>query len=107
MRVALPAILCAALVTATSAGAQTTRQFIDTNCKTMTAPCTDPIIRALDAAAVSGKIPAKCVAGRPPKQAMALDIVLWLYGHHEQDGRPLADATVTTAEQLWPCSRAQ
>jgi hypothetical protein len=107
VKIALAALLFAALAVASNAGTQTTRQFLDTNCKTMTTPCTDPVLKALDAAAVSGKIPAKCVAGRPPKQAMALDIVLWLYGHHDLDGKPLADAAVITAERLWPCNRAQ
>jgi len=38
---------------------------------------------------------------------MALDIVLWWVGHHDLDAKPFADAAVTTAERLWPCSRAQ
>ena len=89
-----------------SAAGQTTRQFIDANCQKMTNACTDTIVHALDAAVVSGKIGAKCAAARPPKQAMALDIALWLFGHHDLDNRPIADAAVITAERLWPCSRA-
>ncbi|HUO91194.1 MAG TPA: hypothetical protein VMU08_18635 [Rhizomicrobium sp.] len=107
MKVSAGAVLIAVAIVATPAAAQTARQFLDANCKTMTAGCTDPVVKALDAAATAGKIPPKCVAGRPPKQAMALDIVLWWVGHHDLDAKPFADAAVTTAERLWPCSRAQ
>jgi hypothetical protein len=102
--VALTALVLCAMQA--DAGTQDTRQFIDANCQKLTDACTAPIVHALDAAAASGKIAAKCVAGRPPKQLMALDIALWLVGHHDLDAKPIAESAVITAERLWPCSRA-
>ena len=65
------------------------------------------IAHALTDAAKAGKISAKCAAGRPPMPPMALDIALWLVGHHDLDNKPIADASVIVAERLWPCSRVQ
>jgi hypothetical protein len=62
-------------------------------------------LAALDAAAASGKIPAKCAANRPPKPPMALDIALWWVAHHEFDAKPMPDAMMMTAERLWPCAK--
>jgi len=107
MRTLLAAlVLTAVAATNAQAAPVTTRQFLDANCQKMTDACTNPVAAALNAAAKAGKIPAKCVAGRPPMPPMALDIVLWLYGHHDLDNKPLAEAAVITAERLWPCARA-
>jgi hypothetical protein len=108
MRFALAAFAVVVAATAASAAAQgqPTRQFVNANCQKLTDACTDPIAKALNDAAKAGKIPAKCVAGRPPMPAMTLDIALWWVGHHDLDSKPVADASVLTAERLWPCARA-
>ena len=93
-------------VSASQGAVPTMRAFMDANCKAMTDACTKPIVAALDAAAASGKIPAKCAAGRPPKAPMALDIALWQISHHDLDAKPMPEAVVTTAERLWPCAKA-
>src|ERR1700759_536394 len=102
-----PALACAAATVVFAPGAHaatpTVHQFMQANCQQMTDKCTGPIIKALDAAAAAKKIPAKCAAGRPPKQPMALDIALWWVGHHDMDAKPFDDATVATAEKLWSC----
>ena len=106
MRLLVVALILAVAACGAQASAQTTRQFIDANCKSLTNACTDPIAKALNDAAKAGKIPAKCAANRPPMAPVALDIALWLSGHHDLDNKPLADSAVITAEKLWPCSRA-
>ena len=99
-------ILAAASAQAANAPV-TARQHIAAHCQTLTEPCTGVIAHALIDAAKAGKISAKCAAGRPPMTPMALDIALWLVGHHDLDDKPIADASVIVAERLWPCSRVQ
>lgn len=101
------AVCAATLMTPAQAAEPTMRAFASAHCQSLTDACTGPITKALDAAAASGRIPAKCAAGRPPKPPMALDIALWWVGHHELDNKPLSEAVVATAERLWPCSRVQ
>jgi hypothetical protein len=104
----LASLILAASASAHAANAAVTaRQHITAHCQTLTEPCTGVIARALTDAAKAGKISAKCAAGRPPMPPMALDIALWLVGHHDLDDKPIADASVIIAERLWPCSRVQ
>jgi hypothetical protein len=102
----LAALILAAAAQAANAPV-TARQHIAAHCQTLTEPCTGVIAKALTDAAKAGKISAKCAAGRPPMPPMALDIALWLVGHHDLDDKPIADASVIIAERLWPCSRVQ
>src|SRR5690348_8131478 len=106
---ALAVLAAAALaVPAVAANLQSmpTRQFINANCQKLTDACTGAITQALIPGRDSGKIPAKCFQNRPPLPPQALDIALWLVGHHDLDNKPISEASVITAERLWPCSRA-
>ena len=108
MKIAAALLGFAVVWTAASAAVptDTTAKFMAA-CQSIKPECTNAIIAALDAGVRSGKISAKCAAGRPPKPGMALDIQLWWISHHDLDSKPLSQSAVMTAERLWPCEKVQ
>ena len=105
--VALAFVFAAAPMAYAATAPVTARQHINAHCQTLTDACTAVIAKALNDAAKAGKISAKCAAGRPPMAPVALDTALWLVSHHDLDNTPIAEASVITAERLWPCSKVQ
>jgi hypothetical protein len=107
MRTTIAVLACAAALAVPALAVvptnQTVRQFMAANCQKMTDACTKPIAQSVLAAGITGQVSPDCFKMAPDGQA--LDIALWLGGHHDLDDKPMSDAAVITAKQLWAYCR--